>query len=396
MSMTPEPPVWPYPEPLAELAAELAGGPAGGPAAAPAGGPRRTRWRWRLIAAAVVVVAAAGSFLAQGGGTPVLTATGTLTADQIAAKVDPGLVDVNSTLGYSGTGSSGTGIVLTSNGLVLTNNHVIAGATSVSVTDIGNGRRYQATVLGYSKTQDIALLKLAGAAGLSTAPLEDSSTVTVGQKVITLGNALGKGGTPSLETGQVTALGAAVTASDGGSGTTEHLTGLIAHNANIQPGDSGGPLVSLSGQVLGVDTAASTGQTQTGQTQTQAVAIPINTALAIVRQIESGESSATVHIGPTPFLGIQVASAQRAALDGVPAGSGALVGGVYPGTPAASAGLAAGDVITGLGGAAIGSPDALQAALQPHRPGDRVTISWTDPSGGSQPGSLVLGTGPAA
>lgn len=383
MSTIPEPPAWPYLEP-----------PPG-----PDSGARRRPIRWRLLSAAVVIMAGAGAFLALNGIRGPVSGTsgtgGSLTAAQVAAKVDPGLVDVNSTLSYQHAGSAGTGIVLTANGEVLTNNHVINGATSVTVTDIGNGRTYQATVLGYSKSSDIALLQLKGASGLTTAPLGDSATAIVGQKIVTLGNALGKGGAPSAETGQITELGASVTAADSGSGTTEHLTGLIAHDANIQPGDSGGPLVSMTGQVIGVDTAASAGLNQAGQTQTQAVAIPINEALAIARQIESGTGSASVHIGPTAFLGVQVATAEDGAVNGVPIGSGALVNGVVTGAPAEGAGLAAGDVITGVGSARIDSPATLAAALLPHHPGDRIKISWTDRAGQAQSASLVLTSGPA-
>ena len=227
--------------------------------------PRKHRGRQALglTATAVVALAAgAGAGIALSNGSS--SATGSvasqtvLSSSQIAAKVDPGLVDVISTLGYQNAEAEGTGIVLTSNGEILTNNHVINGATSIKVTDIGNGQSYKATVVGYDDSQDVAVLQLSGASGLKTATIGNSSTVSVGNSVVGLGNAGGAGGTPSVAPGQVTALNQSITASDEGSGTSEQLSGLIETNADIQPGDSGGALVNQFGAVVGMDTAAVT------------------------------------------------------------------------------------------------------------------------------------------
>jgi S1-C subfamily serine protease len=224
--------------------------------------------------------------------------------------------------------------------------------------------------------------------------------VAVGQKVVALGNAEGKGGTPSVATGKITGLNSAITASDEGSGTSERLSGLINHNAPIQPGDSGGPLVNTAGKVIGINTAGSSASTtayQTAQTTaTSAFAIPINEALSIARQIEAGGASATVHIGTTGFLGVEVSSASNAAAQGVPSGSGAVIAGVLPGGAAERAGIAAGDVITSVDGQPVSSPSALQAAMEQHHPGDRVRIGWTDQSGQAQSATATLATGPAA
>ena len=297
--------------------------------------PRRRRLRRGLAFGATglaVAAAAVGSYHAvQNGGTgtnhATTSATTALSTSQIASRVSPGLVDVVSTLGYQNATAAGTGMVLTSTGEVLTNNHVINGATSISVTDIGNGKTYKATVVGYDKSKDIAVLQLQNASGLQTVNLGDSSTVTVGQNVVAIGNAEGKGGTPSVVTGSVTALNQAITASDDGSSDSEQLSGLIETNAPIQPGDSGGPLVNSAGQVVGIDTAASSssqmtsaqaatpGQSQQGQSQqgqttaTQAYSVPIDEAETIAAQIEAGTSSSTVHIGATGFLGVEVGSA---------------------------------------------------------------------------------------
>jgi len=235
--------------------------------------PRRPRGRHALGLTATAVVAlavgaGAGIGLSQGGSTPSGNATATsktmLTTSQIASRVDPGLVDVTSTLGYQGATAKGTGIVLTSNGEVLTNNHVVNGATSVSVTDIGNGKTYKATVVGYDQSHDVAVLQLSGASGLTTAATGNSSTVKVGDNVVGLGNAGGADGTPSVAAGTVTALNQSITASDEGSGSSEQLSGLIQTNANIQPGDSGGPLVNSYGQIIGMDTAASSSGSPVG------------------------------------------------------------------------------------------------------------------------------------
>jgi len=290
--------------------------------------------------------------------------------------------------------------VLTSSGEVLTNNHVINGATSIKVTDIGNGRTYQANVVGYDQTKDVAVLQLRGASGLQTVNLGDSSTVAVGQKVVALGNAEGKGGTPSVATGKITGLNSSITASDEGSGTSERLSGLINHNAPIQPGDSGGPLVSTAGKVVGINTAGSSANTtayHTAQTTaTAAFAIPINEALSIASQIEAGHASATVHIGTTGILGVQVTSASNAAAQGVPSGSGAVIAGVLPGGAAQNAGVTAGDVITSVDGQPVSSPSALQAAMEQHHLGDSVRIGWTDQSGQAQSATVTLSPGPAA
>ena len=272
-----------------------------------------------------------------------------LTTAQVAAQTDPGLVDIVSNLGLQQAESAGTGLVLTPSGEILTNNHVIKGATAIKVRDIGNGRTYPAKVVGYDQSRDIAVIQAVGASGLQTAALGDSSTVKVGDKVVALGNALGKGGTPSVAVGHVAGLGASIMASDEGAGTSEQLTGLIHHTAPIQPGDSGGPLVSNTGKVIGIDTAASgsSGFQFQQSARTQAFAIPINDAVALAQQIEAGQASATIHIGPTGLLGVGVQSASQAASSGISAGSGAVVEQALPGTPAARAGITAGDVIVG-------------------------------------------------
>jgi len=311
----------------------------------------------------------------------------------IAAKISPDLVDINTNLSYQDEQAAGTGMVLTSNGEILTNNHVIDGATSISVTDVGNGQTYKANVVGYDRTGDVAVIQLVGASGLQTAPIAKSGT-SVGQGVVGVGNAGGAGGTPSSAGGSVTALDQGITASDSGGGNSENLTGLIETNCDIQPGDSGGSLVNSSGQVVGMDTAASTGAV--GTSATQAYAIPISTALSIARNIENGRASSTIHIGATGFLGIQVEDSSGTGNSQQGSSSGAVVDGTLVGSPGAGAGLSQGDLITGVDNTPITDSTDLSNALELHHPGDVIRLAWTDQSGVTHTSSVTLAVGPPA
>ncbi len=378
------------------------GAPVPGAPGVPGGqhGHRARRLRRSLVVAVVAAaVGAASTFLglhhpAGSSGSAVLTTA------EVASKVDPALVDINTTLGYQHEEAAGTGLVLTSSGEVLTNNHVIEGSTSITATDIGNGRTYRAVVVGYDRSHDIAVIKLQNASGLSTVTLGSSSTAQLGQKVVAIGNAEGRGGRPSVVTGQILALGASITASDQSAGTAEKLTGLIRHDAPIQPGDSGGPLANTSGEVIGIDTAASSGdfqiEGQTGQSgQTQGFAIPINTAISIANQISAGKGSTDVHLGATGFVGVEVSSAQQAESEGVPANAGALVAGLISGSPAQEAGLGVGDLITSVDSEHVSSPTDLQHVLEGHHPGDKVVIGWASSNGGKHTATMTLTSGPA-
>lgn len=326
--------------------------------------------------------------------------TGPADASAIAARVDPGLVDVNTTIDYGAAQGAGTGMVLTSGGEVLTNNHVIDGATSISITDVGNGRTYDATVVGYSVAKDVAILQLSGASGLQTVAAA-RSPVSVGEEVVGIGNAGGSGGTPSYAGGSVTATNQSITANDQLTGTAENLTGMIATNADIQSGDSGGPLVNAAGQVIGVDTAGSGTFQFASQSSGAGFAIPIGTASAIAGQITAGRSSSTVHVGTTAFLGVQIGQSGSGFGPGSgfggPSSSGVQISGVASGSPAAGSGLAAGDVITGVDGRGVTSQSSLQAVMvNDVKPGQTVTIQYTDSAGQSHTTSVVLTSGPPA
>jgi S1-C subfamily serine protease len=328
-----------------------------------------------------------------------------LSTAQIANAVNQGVVDVTTNLGYQNASAAGTGMVLTSSGEILTNNHVIRGATTIKVTVVTTGKTYTAKVVGTDPTDDVAVLQAQGASGLSTIPLGDSSTVQVGDVVVAIGNAGGTGGAPSVVTGSVTSLNQTITASDENGSNAEQLDGLIEVNAPIVAGDSGGPLANSSGKVIGMDTAASSTQARFSQSAgaSQGYAIPINDALAIAKKIESGQASSTIHIGLPGFLGVQVSDSSSSSPNGGFGGlggsgsatSGAVVQGTTSNSPAADAGISSGDVITSLNGTTVDSAQKLTSLLSGKHKGDRVTVGWTDSSGETHSATITLAEGPA-
>ncbi|TWP33752.1 S1C family serine protease [Leekyejoonella antrihumi] len=301
------------------------------------------------------------------------------------ATQEVGVVDVDTVLAYQGADAAGTGMVLTSSGEILTNNHVVDGATSVKVTVVATGATYTAKVVGTDPTQDVAVLQLQNASGLKTVQT-DSSAANTAQKVTGVGNAGGVGGTPSAAAGTVTATGTTITATDQGGSNPETLHGMIQDDADIQAGDSGGPLYNTSGQVVGMDTAAQATRTEG---TTTGYAIPIGTALKVAGQIESGTTSSTVHQGYPAFLGVSLPSDQTASA------AGAVVQQAIPDTPAAQAGITAGDMITAIGAHQITSAPEVAAALATDRPGQHVHVTWTDQEGQSHTATVTLATGPA-
>jgi S1-C subfamily serine protease len=325
---------------------------------------------------------------------------GPLNASKLAVKVDPAIVDITAQLKYSNAMAEGTGMVISPTGLVLTNNHVIDQATSVTATLVVNGRAYQADVLGYDATNDVALLQLKGASGLKTITIADSAKVKVGQSVLALGNAGGRGGLPSTAQGSVRGLNRSIQASDNGANTTEKLHGMLQTDTPIQQGDSGGPLVNSDGAVVGMNTAANATGSGYGSLATTGFAIPVNRAISIAHQIASGHATGTVHIGLSGFMGVNVADASKpgkCSSDGAfgggfgsPANSGALVCSVYPGAPADAAGLAGGDVITAVNGHQVTSSDSLTKLLSGDHPNDQLSIRYVDASGATHTATVTL------
>ncbi|MCI4675738.1 S1C family serine protease [Candidatus Mycolicibacterium alkanivorans] len=347
--------------------------------------PRRGR-RLAALLAAVFLVPAFLAAPAHASPAPPLPVAPQAPLDQSAVmgQVSPGLVDINTTLDYQGAVGAGTGIVLNPTGEVLTNNHVIEGATEISAISLANGRTYPVDVIGYNRTDDIALVRLRGASDLPVASLGTSSSLAVGDAIAAIGNAGGAGGAPSFAGGTVTHLGASVRASDESGGGSRELNDLIQVAADIRPGDSGGPLVNSAGQVVGVTVAATLTYRMGDARGGEGFAIPIDRALAVANQIRAGAGPG-VHIGDTAFIGVGIADGN---------GAGAAVRQVLPDTPARRAGLVAGDMITAVDGTPINSASNLSDVMDARHPGDTVTLSWLDRAGDPRSATIVLDRGP--
>jgi len=309
----------------------------------------------------------------------------------VAAKITPAVVDINTHLAQ-GVSAAGTGMILSASGEILTNNHVIEDASDIRVQVAGTGPSYSAHVVGYDSSDDVALVQVEGAPSLPTVTTGKSSGLNVGDPVIAIGNALGRGGTPAVTQGVVTGLNQSLTAGDA-IGPSNSLTGMIAFDAPIQEGDSGGPLVDTTGAVVGMDTAAAGGGRRTGSSV--GFAVPIDRALAIAAKIRAGQGSETVHVGQRALLGvvIQDASSSFGGGSGSPA-PGAAISSAQAGGPAAAVGIGAGDVIEELGGTTITQPSDLTAALGRYHPGDRVSVGWVDASGRRHTATVQLAAGP--
>ena len=314
---------------------------------------------------------------------PVSPATGdnnsNASVDAIAAAVSPAIVDVNTTIGSNQ--AAGTGMIVSPNGEILTNDHVVHGSTSITVTVQGRSDNYTAHVVGVNESQDVAVIQIdQSVSGLPTVQFADSSSVKIGDTVVALGNALGRGGAPHATQGQVTALDQTITASEGG-GSSETLRGMIQSDATIYPGDSGGALINTASQVVGMITA---GEAQGFRTASDTgYAIAANTAISIVNQIRAHDLSADLTYGQVGFLGVSVQTLDQsnASQLGLNISSGALVTQVSAGTPAAGAGITRGSVITKLGGTTVTSSDTLGKAIRSHKPGESVTVTWVNSSG---------------
>jgi S1-C subfamily serine protease len=268
-------------------------------------------------------------------------------------------------------------MIISRSGEVLTNNHVISGATSFKVVNVSTHRRYTATVVGYSVSRDIAVLQLANASNLRRIKLDRSFPLKVGQPVVARGNAEGRGGMPKTASGQIIALHQQIVAKDE-SGNSETLNNTIATDAPVVPGYSGGPLMDARDRAIGIVTAGSTAGPHRG------FAIPIKQALQLAQRITTGKSNSVVHVGPTAFLGVKLADASNEA----------KIQSVVTGLPADQAGLAAGDVITSLNGKAISSVTDLRQVVLTLVPGKAVPIGWTNASDVAQTGTITPASGP--
>lgn len=300
-----------------------------------------------------------------------------------AAGVESAVVNINGRLADGFI--AGTGMIIAGDGIVLTNNHVVAGTDRLTAQVGNTGPVYTATVLGVDPTHDVAVIRLEGAQNLATVPLDTSGRVGVGDRVTAMGNALGRNGPPVVTVGVITALDETMSVSGDDGRVQDTLAGLIQFNARIQPGDSGGPLFNAAGRVIGMDTAGSTGAASGGSI---GAAIPISAAIAIARQITAGDRSAYILGGSSGILGLFVTSDAGA--------GGVRVTRVTTGAAAATAGIVAGDLVTAVGGVTLRSPADFAAATQGRRPGDRVTVTWVDASGQRHAASVALSAGPPA
>ncbi len=328
-----------------------------------------------------------GSDTANGAAASTQEAATTASEDESA-----GVVLIDTVMAYDDGSAAGTGMVLTADGLVLTNNHVVEDATEITVTIATTGESYTATLVGTDAEEDVALLQLEGASGLTTIELDQDDTEAIGDEITAVGNAEG-GGVLMAADGTITDLESTVTTASEGSVSGESLDGMIEISADVVSGDSGGAVLDADGEVIGMTTAASS-----GSITITAYAIPIEDALALVDQMLAGDESGSVTLGYPAFVGVAVSqgTTNRPGPGGSTAQTvtGALIGGVFEGTPAAEAGLQAGDVVTAVDGTAIADGSALSEALDAYEPGDTVTLTWTGSDGTSRSASVTLIAGP--
>jgi S1-C subfamily serine protease len=306
----------------------------------------------------------------------------------VLAKVEPAVVSIDSQSGSGGSSggdfvqAAGSGMILTPGGEVLTNNHVVTGATSMTVTLFGQTTARAAHVLGTDPGHDLALVQIDHASNLPTVAMGDSGETRVGDSVLAIGNALALAGGPSVTEGIVSAVDRSLTAQND-SGQTENLTGLLQTDAAINPGNSGGPLVNAQAQVVGMNTAVASSSTGNAPTQNIGFAIAIDSVKPLLTELRQGGPGGTGSPTPQPvpvanaaYMGVTVAPITPALKqqDHLTPSSGALVISVQSGSPADKARLQVNDVIVSLNATAIQSPSDLTTALHPLKPGDRVAV----------------------
>lgn len=310
------------------------------------------------------------------------------TTRRIAARVDPAVVDVNTVVETVGGPAkvAGTGMIVSPHGLVVTNNHVVEGSTSIEVT-LGPHERYPASFVGADPAQDVALLRIEAHGSFPTVALSRSDSLALGEGVLAFGNSLGLGGVPSVTSGIVSAIGRAITATSDTGADPEHLSGMVETDVPIAPGNSGGPLVNAAGRVVGMNTAAASPANESGAPV--AFALPVARVRAVVQAIEHERARRGLVLGRTAYLGIEGTTVRLAA-----SGHGAVsVVQVEPNTPAEDVGLEPGDLIVRFNGRATPSMGRLAALIAGLRPGETARIVFR--SGGAvRSVSVRLAAGP--
>lgn len=313
-----------------------------------------------------------GMLIADGGGTnSAITQRDPVTGTQVnaqagtvqfaAGKASSSTVDI--TVRGARSGSEGTGVVLTPDGYVLTNNHVIGSGGEITVT-LPDGTTRTASVVGTSPSYDLAVIKLNGASGLTPAELGKSSTLAVGQSVVAIGSPLGLEGT--VTSGIVSALNRTVDV-QGENGRPVIYNG-IQTDASINSGNSGGPLVNLDGQVIGINTSIVSNSKASGNIGL-GFAIPIDTASRVANELISGG------VATKPQLGVTGTNGQSGA---------ATISSVVPGSAADKAGLKAGETIAKVGNRAVSSFSDLVAQISSNAPGSKINLTVADAAGGNQ------------
>jgi len=350
---------------------------------------KRSPWTGRV--ATVVVAGLVGGLaghLTGGGGSGTSTVTvqqtnaapaaaslpGGLTIPQLVKRVQRAVVSID--VKSAGNEDQGTGMIITSSGLVVTNNHVIAAAANgggtITVTQSGSTRALPATLVGTNPSDDVALLRITNGSGLPTVTFGNSNALQVGDAVVAIGNALGLSvGTPTVTSGIVSALGRTVTAST--SSASETLNNMIQTDAAINPGNSGGPLLDAQGDVIGMDTAVAGTLPDGTSAQNIGFAIPVSTITSLLAKLKAGESVVT----HGAFLGVEIStmSASLQAEYGFTLNQGAVVMSVIAGTGAAKAGVQQGDIITKINGQTINGDQDVAAVISALSPGDVAHVT---------------------
>lgn len=348
---------------------------ANNPPQPPAGRPRSQR-----VAALALVLATSvggglvGGFIANSttsstssNNGPLVTApkidqskVGNTSIAKAAAVIAPSVVTISNTTAQGG--DTGTGIIVSSDGEIITNNHVVEGSTDLKVRLAGATDAVKATVLSTDPGNDLALIKLVNAKGLTAATFADPASIAVGDTVVAVGYALALDGGPSVTSGIVSALNRTLTDSDGA------LDGLIQTDAAISSGNSGGPLINLNGQVIGVNTAV---YNSDGQTAANNIGFAIGVAEVerVVKILRSDASSGgTTSARTQGYLGIALG-------DRTDGGSGAVITEVQADSPAERAGLKVKDIVTAINGTTVTGQGSLIAVIRDSAPGDKVTLT---------------------
>jgi S1-C subfamily serine protease len=336
--------------------------------------------------------------------------SGRVDVDAVVDKADDSVVNINTTL--DGGAAAGTGIIISSSGLVLTNNHVIADSKSIRVEVVDTGKTYAATVLGYNIVDDVAVIQLQDVSGLKAADIGSSEHLAIGDVIVALGNAGGVGGQPTTAAGSVIAKDQQITASESDGSRAQVLSDLIQVNANIRAGDSGGPLVDENGAVVGMNAAASSrnglGGFPSAGGQNEGYAIPIEKAMAIAKKIVSKEGGENIHVGANrALIGVKIvddssSTGRSGGLGGLGGGRSTGNGAVVSSEPdaveggAAKAGISPGSTITAVDGVSITSSTALTKLMVQYQPDDKIDVTWIDPSGSTHRATVALGSGPPA